>query len=390
MQVLRSAVVRPLEKDDCWGVQSLHTGTTSWWCSQVKSENWLRTASRRHETEFDHGGRMRYRNIWNIANVHDFPSQHQVQTQTDAYRHSLSYTTVSTRNPSKQPVLRVLPSQHKSDTKHSTEKMELPFAVESSDHSLPPPTAEDNHRHNDEDDDDACSLVTASSQGSLIQSQSSYEPILAKPQTSRAQQPLHHHPSDILLSTGQTTAGYSISASPHHDTATKTTRTASKLAAAASNTFASSFASTGSRVASVFSSLKMGTTTEASQQQQQQLQLLQQQQQQQLEPQREPLETIDFTYVNVWETDADEVDILLPHQSNDPGENTPKGDVLTLLLNRIPDCALVQLLEQANQSVTKAARAKQEGELQQALDHHAASAKLFYQAALASKEHHGE
>ena len=222
--------------------------------------------------------------------------------------------------------------------------MELPFAVESSTNhvsSLPHDAAalgSSNHG-----DDDAGSLVTASSQGSLIQSQhsSSYEPARQQQQQQQQQQQSSkNHQPPVSIS--------------------------------------SSLAATGSRVASVFSNLT--TTTK--------------------QTPTEPVETIDFTsYVNVWETDADEVDILLPSSNSNDSWNKGQlssssgGDLLTLLLNRVGpesgDNNMVQLLEQAHQSAQKAAQAKLSGHLQEALDHHAASAKLFHQAALLAKPSHG-
>jgi hypothetical protein len=224
--------------------------------------------------------------------------------------------------------------------------MELPFAVESS------------------EDTDAGSLVATSSQGSLLLSRESY-----------SLQPM------ISINT--------------------------------SRSFSSSLAATGGRVASVLSQLATtaASTRHSTRQAQQPAQTLHsapsrspsklENQQQKQQPQA--LETVDFTYVNVWETDADEVDILLL-SSDDPflSRDDPKGDILTLLLNRVgPEEGstvsdsenstdfLVSLLERANESGTKAAHAKRRGDLQQALDHHKASAKMFHEAAVLSKQSHG-
>lgn len=41
----------------------------------------------------------------------------------------------------------------------------------------------------------------------------------------------------------------------------------------------------------------------------------------------------DFTYVNVYETDDDEVDILMDGRSPPPEDDSNKGDVLTILLS---------------------------------------------------------
>jgi hypothetical protein len=114
-------------------------------------------------------------------------------------------------------------------------------------------------------------------------------------------------------------------------------------------------------------------------------------------------EVIDFfTYVNVQETDADEVDVLLA--GGDPGMMPAQGlsgssseqlwippNVLTLFLSgRAEDndsvIKVVDLSEQANEAVKRAAAAKQELKLPEALDAHSTAAKLFYEAALLLKE----
>lgn len=110
-------------------------------------------------------------------------------------------------------------------------------------------------------------------------------------------------------------------------------------------------------------------------------------------------EIIDFTYVNVQETDADEVDILLA--GGDPGMAplsgslsehlaTPPNILALFLSGRAEDSQvtlkLVDLSEQANEAVQRAATAKEEFKLSEALDAHSTAAKLFYEAALLLKD----
>jgi len=134
---------------------------------------------------------------------------------------------------------------------------------------------------------------------------------------------------------------------------------------------------------------------------------------------RQPTETVDFeTYVNVSETDADEVDIILA--GGDPGiasnpaaaatmhdatveQGLITGDILTVLLsgpvvvmdqqhgggggdgphdNGQHDESVVTLCQVANLAATRASQAKRNGHLQEALDAHSQAAKLFRQAAL--------
>lgn len=120
-------------------------------------------------------------------------------------------------------------------------------------------------------------------------------------------------------------------------------------------------------------------------------------------PEEDDAEIIDFTYVNVQETDADEVDILLA--GGDPGlvqqhslsagslhEHAPAPpNILALFLSgRAEDNAvtlkLVDLSEQANEAVQRAATAKQEFKLSEALDAHSTAARLFHEAALLLKD----
>lgn len=115
-------------------------------------------------------------------------------------------------------------------------------------------------------------------------------------------------------------------------------------------------------------------------------------------------ETIDFmdTYVNVCETDADEVDIILA--GGDPGianinnpaadqEQGLRGDILTILLSGplqlhsdqedgVDGESIVTQCEDANRATARAAQAKKDGNLQEALDAHTQAAKLFREAAI--------
>ena len=129
-------------------------------------------------------------------------------------------------------------------------------------------------------------------------------------------------------------------------------------------------------------------------------------------------ETIDFmdTYVNVYETDADEVDIILaggdPGIANqyNPAANTDqeqglRGDILTILLSgplhldADADAdsedgggggeTIVTQCEDANRATARAAQAKKDGNLQEALDAHTQAAKLFREAAIHIGEGNG-
>lgn len=113
----------------------------------------------------------------------------------------------------------------------------------------------------------------------------------------------------------------------------------------------------------------------------------------------EEAEVIDFTYVNVQETDADEVDILLA--GGDPGmmgqpalygsvEQAPSNLLALFLSGRAEDDELteklVDLSEQANEASRRAAQAKHDFKLAEALDAHSTAARLFYEAALLLKD----
>jgi hypothetical protein len=119
-------------------------------------------------------------------------------------------------------------------------------------------------------------------------------------------------------------------------------------------------------------------------------------------------ETIDFmdTYVNVCETDADEVDIILA--GGDPGIANPnpanqeqglRGDILTILLSGPLHLdadqdddggeTIVTQCEDANRATARASQAKKDGNLQEALDAHTQAAKLFREAAIHIGEGNG-
>jgi hypothetical protein len=125
-------------------------------------------------------------------------------------------------------------------------------------------------------------------------------------------------------------------------------------------------------------------------------------------PDARKTETIDFmdTYVNVCETDADEVDIILA--GGDPGianHNNPsdqeqglRGDILTILLSGPLHVdeedddggeTIVTQCEDANRATARAAQAKKDGNLQEALDAHTQAAKLFREAAIHIGEGNG-
>ena len=129
-------------------------------------------------------------------------------------------------------------------------------------------------------------------------------------------------------------------------------------------------------------------------------------------------EAIDFAYINV--TDEDEVDIWLdddntPYQysKHNPdsvaaaGDSTldttyRRADILTVLIAATADSTthdddasslsaeqLIAWTEQANDAAARAVTAKKEGNVQEALDRHTAAAKLFHEAAVLVREHDG-
>jgi len=98
----------------------------------------------------------------------------------------------------------------------------------------------------------------------------------------------------------------------------------------------------------------------------------------------------DFTYVNVTEIDADEDGLLLEGAdlSLQPQDQV-RGDVLTVLLGEMQQSECNSLLngtESANEMALKASEAKQRGDLLSALDHHAQAAKLYKDVAVAIRD----
>jgi hypothetical protein len=234
--------------------------------------------------------------------------------------------------------------------------MELPFAVdysasESLKHSQPHSAA---NVHNDDE-----SLVTASSQRSLIQSETNAT--------------IDYSPSPRLFS------AVPFAATASQAAATSTT-TSNKLLQIQRRDIPQSQPEYDDGLDQVLT--QYGVATDS----------------QHVAPEAE------FTYVTVGETDDDEVDIVLMAASDgsedyindDDFFKTPspqnKGDLLAMLLtgsvNGEAD-ALVQMMERANQAVQQAALAKRQGNLQKALDAHATAAKLFKNAATAVKEKNG-
>jgi len=101
------------------------------------------------------------------------------------------------------------------------------------------------------------------------------------------------------------------------------------------------------------------------------------------------MEIIDFTqYVNVTETDVDEVDISI-NQFFLTGQDMIEieGDVLSLLMsgNAKNGELVISRCEEANQSSQLASNAKKIGDLTVALQHHLLAAKAFRDAAVASQ-----
>jgi len=88
----------------------------------------------------------------------------------------------------------------------------------------------------------------------------------------------------------------------------------------------------------------------------------------------------DFTYVNVTEIDADEDGSLLEGADLALPQDQMRGDVLAVLLGEMQQCESTSLLnctESANDMVLKASEAKKQGDLLSALDHHTQAAKLY-------------
>jgi hypothetical protein len=118
-----------------------------------------------------------------------------------------------------------------------------------------------------------------------------------------------------------------------------------------------------------------------------------------------PQEQIDFTYVTVTDDETERVDgffsMGLPlhyrHDNHDNyydnNDNTPpRGDILSIILaeTTTPNNVLLETTRLANEAVAAAADAKQQGDMEAALDAHSAAAKLFRDAALMVKEKNGK
>jgi hypothetical protein len=103
-------------------------------------------------------------------------------------------------------------------------------------------------------------------------------------------------------------------------------------------------------------------------------------------------EVIDFTYVQVTDTDADEVDIVIPGVGDHAAQNErAKRDILSFLLTRDSETDhIASTLEEANSLVERARQAKKDDRYQDALDCHTEAAKLFYQAASLLKDCYGK
>jgi hypothetical protein len=255
--------------------------------------------------------------------------------------------------------------------------MELPFAVESSS------DGGRNMSSSHQSTTSSSSLVTAySSEDTYLQSSSGYEPILAStrgPATGLA--PPHH-----------------VTLQAHVQTPSQPTRPALH-----SNSNTHSTTTTGSRFSSVLSQFGVTVSSASNSNSNSNARPPEQ---------LRKTETIDFmdTYVNVCETDADEVDIILA--GGDPGiatqqdganqEQGLRGDILTVLLsgplhsNNPEDDdggeggeTIVTKCEDANRATARAAQAKKDGNLQEALDAHTQAAKLFREAAIHIGEGNG-
>lgn len=103
----------------------------------------------------------------------------------------------------------------------------------------------------------------------------------------------------------------------------------------------------------------------------------------------------DFTYVNVFETDADEVDVLMDGKVPIPIDAPARGDVLAVLLSggtqeeQAGGESIVALCEKANEAASNAAEAKRKGDLTSALNAHSEAAKVFRQTAVRAREGDG-
>lgn len=256
--------------------------------------------------------------------------------------------------------------------------MELPFAVESS-------SSADRNTGGlgSSQTSNASSLVTASSQDTFLQSSSSYEPILATPVSPHAQppthvtalpvhgtqQPQHHHLQHIQ----QQRPPPPQAPFDQYRKVSSTSRISSVL-----SQFGAAVSSVSkSRQPAAATSITSSTTAD------------------------DNTYAADEAFVDVYASDADDVDILLA--GADPGISNPaflpeqastvtahRGDILTVLLSgpiHIADDtnetgSLVTQCEEANNAAARATQAKKDGHLQEALDAHTAAAKLFREAAV--------
>jgi hypothetical protein len=130
-------------------------------------------------------------------------------------------------------------------------------------------------------------------------------------------------------------------------------------------------------------------------------------------------EIIDFTYVNVFETDADEVDVMMDGRDPCPEADTMRGDVLAVLLSggtqdQDGESIVVRIAydifilsrqfshlslfssnsmqskcEKANEAAHRASESKRKGDLTTALNAHTEAAKLFREAAVSAREGDG-
>jgi len=275
--------------------------------------------------------------------------------------------------------------------------MELPFAVESpsvtTGHITRNPDVVDarpGSNFADRIDDGSSSLVTASSQGSMSLSEASYDPIPASavPSTTNDGANLSGR------SCPPSTTGHSLPADSRaygHELNTPRGLDHTQKVPA----FSSQDASVQSSAAPPLSDINTVDDSARG---------------------ALDIDTNDFTYVNVCETDEDEVDILITGGVN--GDVAPsarhaevsRGDILAVLLSgriheeggeyrddghdasdveKTRSTRILALTEKANRLATEAARFKMDGNMQKALDAHVASAKCFRDASLLVKDSNG-
>ncbi|CAB9505798.1 expressed unknown protein [Seminavis robusta] len=298
--------------------------------------------------------------------------------------------------------------------------MELPFAVESPERTsqLLQPTS---LSAGDVVSDDGSSLVTASSQGSFLTSASGMDAANGPSAFAhRPPPPPHHHPQPTTAHINPPMA----TVVPSHHTARPVVQpvvaahghpaplispsppsrappvVAPPMPTSAPRPSGNNTSRTGSggitSGLNIFGNLRVFGSSKPSSSKQQQ------QHTDHTEAHKTSLETIDFTYVNVCETDADdEVDITLSGQltaidgplGGETEGTESKRDILTLLLSGAvqqdgdaDNESLVRQCEEAHQAACMAAEAKREGDLQGALEAHTRAAKQFHAAALIVKD----